>query len=319
MGVTSRKVVNTPLLPVTEDDLISTFDGPVEIVHISQTPKWLRSLDIHHGYRVNHSVSQCITSLFSLHNETVNVWSHLVPGIVFIYLGVYEAHSAFWELENHKFRDAIILSIFLFSTSACMFFSAAYHLFCCVSESLFYKLRGLDFFGIFFACGGSFLSGTHFVFMCDEKLRDFYTTVLVLSLALAVISMRMPIFHSHRFKWIRILIFAVACGAGVVPTLHFLYVHNFDFANSPELQFYIPPIILCYSCYAIGMAWYISRFPECCAPGRFDYFFASHQFWHLWVVMGAIFWYHSILAYRQHREDTGCATYGVLLSGDEEE
>lgn len=37
------------------------------------------------GYRAcpNMTVSKCTRSLFQLHNETTNVWSHLIPAIYF--------------------------------------------------------------------------------------------------------------------------------------------------------------------------------------------------------------------------------------------
>lgn len=41
---------------------------------------------IHTGYRLNYSVRDCILSLFELHNETLNVWTHMVGSIIFLCL-----------------------------------------------------------------------------------------------------------------------------------------------------------------------------------------------------------------------------------------
>ncbi|OQR91663.1 adiponectin receptor protein [Achlya hypogyna] len=38
---------------------------------------------IHHGYRLHYSLKESFWSLFELHNETMNVWTHLVGSIVF--------------------------------------------------------------------------------------------------------------------------------------------------------------------------------------------------------------------------------------------
>jgi len=37
------------------------------------------------GYRINfHTIIQVLKSLFMIHNETVNIWSHLIAALVFI-------------------------------------------------------------------------------------------------------------------------------------------------------------------------------------------------------------------------------------------
>ena len=42
---------------------------------------------IHRGYRINFdSYCKLIKSLFMIHNETVNVWTHLFGMIIFVYL-----------------------------------------------------------------------------------------------------------------------------------------------------------------------------------------------------------------------------------------
>ena len=41
---------------------------------------------IRRGYRVGLSFSQCLKSMFQLHNETINVWSHLVGAMLFVWL-----------------------------------------------------------------------------------------------------------------------------------------------------------------------------------------------------------------------------------------
>jgi adiponectin receptor len=41
------------------------------------------------GYRANFAVSTCLVSLFRLHNQTCNVWSHLLGVPVFLALALY--------------------------------------------------------------------------------------------------------------------------------------------------------------------------------------------------------------------------------------
>ena len=40
---------------------------------------------ISHGYRREQTVQQCYKTFFKLHNETMNVWTHLLPALYFTY------------------------------------------------------------------------------------------------------------------------------------------------------------------------------------------------------------------------------------------
>ncbi|KAJ0395681.1 hypothetical protein P43SY_002474 [Pythium insidiosum] len=44
---------------------------------------------IHSGYRLHYSVRECFLSLFELHNETLNVWTHMVGSFIFLALMAY--------------------------------------------------------------------------------------------------------------------------------------------------------------------------------------------------------------------------------------
>ena len=42
-----------------------------------------------HGYRIHHSLKDCLSSMFTFHNETLNIWTHLVPFFAFLVLFFY--------------------------------------------------------------------------------------------------------------------------------------------------------------------------------------------------------------------------------------
>nr|CCA17357.1 adiponectin receptor protein putative [Albugo laibachii Nc14] len=52
---------------------------------------------IRSGYRLNYTVRDCVLSLFQLHNETLNVWTHMIGSLIFLGLIVYLI-----MYENHK-------------------------------------------------------------------------------------------------------------------------------------------------------------------------------------------------------------------------
>ena len=66
-------------------------DGKPFIGELHEAPRYLHeNVDIQRGYRINFkSYALAYKSLFILHNESVNVWSHLCGSIAFIILIFY--------------------------------------------------------------------------------------------------------------------------------------------------------------------------------------------------------------------------------------
>lgn len=46
-----------------------------------------------------------------------------------------------------------------------------------------------------------------------------------------------------------------------------------------------------YALLFVGAILYLSKIPERLSPGTFDYFGASHQLWHILVLMAILWWY----------------------------
>eukprot|EP00058_Branchiostoma_floridae_P025957 XP_002611447.1 hypothetical protein BRAFLDRAFT_63921 [Branchiostoma floridae] len=74
-GVRGR-VSALPVRPglLTADELSPTLREEVQRAYI------------YYGYRVNLTTWECIKGLFALSNETVNIWSHLLPTVYFVVL-----------------------------------------------------------------------------------------------------------------------------------------------------------------------------------------------------------------------------------------
>jgi hypothetical protein len=73
-----------------------------------------------------HSILSAVGSMFYLHNETFNVWTHLLGGIVMITLAV----KGLEIFETVQPREDELLAWYVFLTSAlyCMFSSSGFHL-----------------------------------------------------------------------------------------------------------------------------------------------------------------------------------------------
>ena len=66
--------------------LVHCHDSSVLMTY-AECPQWLRDNDcVHRGYRVHYSFRACAASFLRLHNESLNVWTHTLGGLLFVLL-----------------------------------------------------------------------------------------------------------------------------------------------------------------------------------------------------------------------------------------
>ena len=70
------------------DEFVENLKASVEnIATVIPVPHWLHDAHIVDGYRVETTFKSLVYSLFWMHNETINVWSHLF-GFFFFHLPI---------------------------------------------------------------------------------------------------------------------------------------------------------------------------------------------------------------------------------------
>lgn len=100
------------------------------------------------GWRINFfSYKQAFCSMFMIHNETVNIWSHLIGSVVFMGLAFYVAIlTAFKDPElatkmlDQAHTPVMPLYISVGSAIVMLGASAYFHLFLCQNEHKCIKL-----------------------------------------------------------------------------------------------------------------------------------------------------------------------------------
>lgn len=121
------------------------------------------------GYRpISNSSQNCLSSLFYLHNESINIYSHLIPAILFLlaewtlyqYVQIWYPHT--------PVQDQIIFAFFLLTATICLGMSAAFHTFMNHSKDVCNLWLQLDFIGIVILTLGDFVSGINMVFYCED-------------------------------------------------------------------------------------------------------------------------------------------------------
>ncbi|EEC69364.1 hypothetical protein OsI_38488 [Oryza sativa Indica Group] len=75
-----------------DDKAKKTKTKKCELVGYEELPEWLKDNEFIHGYyRCEWPMKETILSIFSIHNETLNVWTHLIGFLLFLCLAIFTA------------------------------------------------------------------------------------------------------------------------------------------------------------------------------------------------------------------------------------
>lgn len=106
-----------------------------EVCHFNSLPKWLQDNDyLHTGHRPPlKSFKACFWSIFRVHTETGNIWTHMIGCLIFLVLGSY-----FLFLSSHALThlDRFVLGIFFLGAVLCLGLSSCYHTLSCHSPHI---------------------------------------------------------------------------------------------------------------------------------------------------------------------------------------
>jgi len=230
------------------------------------------------------SFPNCWKSLFRCHNETINIWSHLIGLFYFIYLMF---QSVFFSDLHSGISTKLVLVVFLISAQVCFLGSSVYHLFNCHSEEVLMKVTRFDYSGISLLISGSFFPPIFFAFYCHPFWQILYLgTISVLGIA-GITCGLFEFYHRPSFNSIRILSVVGTAASGVVPIIH-AYSQKLDNMNLLSDSSITTNLFYMYLLYSIGLLFYVTKMPESIWKGKFDIYFNSHQLWHLFVLLATL-------------------------------
>jgi adiponectin receptor len=145
-----------------------------EIEHWQQNNRYI----IRHYRPATNSYHQSIASLSYLHNQTVNIYSHLLGALAFIictYI-LYDVFSS--RYHSATMTDAFVFSVFFLGLFACLILSASFHTFNNHSHSISQSFLTLDMAGIVSLIMGSFYPGVYYGFYCEPEFTYIYWTMV---------------------------------------------------------------------------------------------------------------------------------------------
>eukprot|EP00283_Hemiselmis_rufescens_P008523 CAMPEP_0173433126 /NCGR_PEP_ID=MMETSP1357-20121228/10684_1 /TAXON_ID=77926 /ORGANISM="Hemiselmis rufescens, Strain PCC563" /LENGTH=364 /DNA_ID=CAMNT_0014397807 /DNA_START=36 /DNA_END=1130 /DNA_ORIENTATION=+ len=260
-------------------------------------PHWTVRPFILWGYRDCMSWRQCCRSLFTLHNETGNVWTHVFGLLVFLVLQAYELLR-----EDKTLHHRVVASGYIMATNFCMVSSAIFHLMTPHSKQVYEQCLRFDMTGIALVIIASFLVGLHYGYWCHPFLGKVYFTIVGVLSGIAIAWPHMPkLLHNFNLS---VAFFASFVAFALVPLFHWVSVVGGLSSEQATLFFW--KLIATFGLYALGFLFYGAQLPERLYSGKFDIVGHSHQLWHIAVLLGALEFYSAMQAYAAYRETHMC-------------
>lgn len=141
-----------------------------------ELPHWRRdNAFIISGYRPDsNSYLGSFKSLGYLHNESVNIWSHLLGAVAFLGLGGFLYTVIAPRYDTASPADLVVFACFFAGAVACLGMSATYHAISNHSPEVSKWGNKLDYSGIVFLIVGSYVPAMYYGFFCHPGLMKFY-------------------------------------------------------------------------------------------------------------------------------------------------
>ena len=310
-----RKVLSKESLKQSSEPYIGT---------ITEAPQYLKKGSfILTGYRINfNNFKTVIKSLFMLHNETTNIWSHLSGVFIYMFLIVYimfwTAPSdqsllkdddtilglpVWWINSMNRFIAKYILwvdkdvvgtpeiskipmYIHMWGNITCMSLSSIYHLFSCHSKEVNCKLYKYDYSGVSLMISCSVYPPYIYGYMCPQVIHFayIYTTIINVSSLLLLIVCIHPKFDNDKLRWLRSFLYCVVGLAWGWPAVHSTFLGKREEITYANIHLWGWGGAF----FIFGAFVYTKRFPEKQYPGKYDIFGQSHNIWHFFVLLGGI-------------------------------
>ncbi|KAI0298706.1 HlyIII-domain-containing protein [Multifurca ochricompacta] len=279
-----------------------------------ELPEWMKDNEfILTGYRGElNSWWKCLESVFGyLHNETVNIHTHLHASILFAFFLLHTVNDSYFKAHvDISWADRAVFVVFLSSAVFCLFCSAFFHMASSHSKQVAARCNALDYSGIIALILGSCYPCLYYGFYCEPHYKVGYLLLITLAGIAAAYIVLSPEYAKPTHRHARTRVFIALGLCSVLPVSHLILSHGIHALFREMGFFWLLAAGAMYITGALPSGWltYLilthtsaNRVPERLAPGRFDRFFSSHQIFHVFVVLAALSTYSCVLAAFEHR------------------
>ncbi|GAA57070.1 ADIPOR-like receptor CG5315 [Clonorchis sinensis] len=272
-----------------------------KVVHHHSLPHWLKDNDfLLRGHRPQlPSFRECFRSIFRLHTETGNIWTHLIGFVCFLILSITFLLRPGIHLN---WQEKLVVQIFFLSAILALGFSWLFHTVYCHSERVGRLFNKLDYVGIAVLVFGSSIPWLHYSFYCHVPFKVIYMSAVFILGSVCVVVCTQDYFLAPAYRGARAAVFIGLGLSAVVPCTHYLLMEGFWEAVSYSAFGWL---VLMAVLYISGAVIYAARIPERLYPGKFDIWFQSHQIFHVFVVLAALVHLNGIMQIAEYRLSKG--------------
>ena len=257
------------------------------LLQYNELPEWYQeNPHIVNGYRPPNTLNNftdIIHTLFSLHNETFNIWSHIIGVFYFIsiFISIY-----FEEIALHYKLVLMGYSLCMVNGLIC---SVMYHTFMCQSHEIYKQCMVCDYQGIVI---NIFAGGSIFIFCAFQPhtiiIPSLYILIMFCILLLISKLIRNNEWDLPKNKLNRTIIFIMNGLSIVVPAIHALYINTIT-------RYVVDSILVVILIKLIGALFYGFRYPEIKYSNRImDYIGNSHNFMHIFLLSSSTLHFYNM-------------------------
>ena len=267
------------------------------------------------------SAAECVASVVHIHNETGNIWSHLLPLVLYVgILGHLAVNVTRFDLPSDAppglvSDDAhpLLVSprasfvIFALGSAACFFFSTVYHVFNGHSFAAWRTCLDLDYLGISLGFMGAALGSVFPHLYCFPHLILIHHAILC-GVGILMITALNSRFNAEEYAFalhFRGIVVTSVSACSVAP-----YIHHYLLTGSlflDEKWFFWSKFPIIAAVILVTAVVYTARLPERFAPGLFNTWGHSHQLMHIAVASNNIIMLWMNVQYFDWRVENGCA------------
>lgn len=270
---------------------------PPRLVNYEELPDWYRVQEcpfVTSKYRPeSNSYNACIQSLAYVHNETMNIYTHLVPALV-LACGLPLLQLNISRIYQHApWMDRFMLTLTPMVALGTLTLSSTYHTLCNHSPLVSASCLLMDFTGILFLILASFVTAIYVGFYNHPFEQRLYWTMIALLITASCLLVLHPRLQHPKYRPHRTAAFVSTVLSGLGPAFHGMYVHGmYRGWHECGVKWWFAEGFW----YALGVVFFVSRYPERLVygkdgkgpwKGKFDVWGSSHSLFHTCVVLGA--------------------------------
>ncbi|KAH7016301.1 putative hemolysin-III channel protein Izh2 [Microdochium trichocladiopsis] len=263
-----------------------------KLMSYHEIPSWQQDNEfLLSGYRpISGSLYRSLRSVLYMHNETVNILSHMSGCIAFTTIPFFLHHMHHPTISRYCFGVA-----FYYYTDV----KNIFHFLSNHSRSWAQSCNRLDYLGIVVLVWSANAPVVHYGLSGLPDLQRFYSSINIIT---AVMSVGFIFGHDFGFsafrKW-RVLVYSTSGLGSLASLLHGLQIKGWAvLGNHLSLRW----LACTMSLNLIAAAVYALRIPERWFPYRFDLVGASHQIFHVLVLIATFTHLAGLLAASQYAD-----------------